>query len=201
MVPYLRSFEVKGIKETSIEVTIKMKVEGVNFEITIIKVMVKNMILEGKGREELGIKKAVFEAMDKMIFEVMCLETLGKSKKVAFVKDMAMFFEAKGEAKNLEVIGPLEELVKSTNEVVRFNLLDTEVTSFEAKDRLILEVVHFEVQEEKGIEETIFEEVSMMMIKRKKELINKALDKKKIIEEKGQDECWRFWGRLPRSLV
>ena len=66
-----------GIKETSIEVTTKMKVEGVSFEITIIKVKGKYMIFEGKGLEELGIKKAFFEAMGKMIFEVMCIETLG----------------------------------------------------------------------------------------------------------------------------
>ena len=120
------------------------------------------------------------------------------------MKDMAKFFEVKGEATIFEVMGKrlLEEVGKLIKEVVCIKLLDIEAASFEAKSRLILEVVHFVAQEEKGIEERIVEEMSMMMTMTEKgmELINEALGKEMINEEaKGQDEFWRSWGRLPRS--
>ena len=191
-----------GIKETSIGVTTKMNAEGVSYRVTNTKVKGKYMIFEEKGLEELVIKKAIFEVMGKMIYEVTCIETLGK--KVDLVKDMAKFFEVKGEATFFEVMDKrlLEEVGKLFNEVVCLKLMDIEEVSFEVKSRLILEVVHFVAQEEKGIEERTVEEMSMMMNMGKKglELNNEALSKEMINEEeKGQDELWRSWGRLPRS--
>ena len=86
-VPYLRSFEVMGIKQVIIGVKTKMKLEvkilGTSSEEMGNKETIFGAItkLEAMSHETslevMGIKKAFFEAMDKKIFGVKCLEHLG----------------------------------------------------------------------------------------------------------------------------
>ena len=113
-----------------------------------------------------------------------------------------MFFEVKNEATTFEVMIKriLEEVGNLVNEVLCLKLVDSEVTSIEAKghEYNIVEEKGM-ILEEKGIEDKIVEEMGMTMtITKGLKLINKALGEEMT---RGQVGLWRCWGKPPRSSV